>query len=64
MEAADATEKLTSTLNGYSMAASEATGIVDKLVAVDNVAATSTRELAVALQYSSAIANQSNLSLI
>ncbi len=62
MEAADATEKLTSTLNGYGMEASQATDIVNKLVAVDNVAATSTKELAVAMQYSAAVAKQTGVS--
>ena len=62
IESADATEKLTSTLNGYKMAASEAVTVVDKLVAVDNVAATSVRELTTALQYSAAIAGETGVS--
>ena len=60
--AGDATKYLTSTLNGYKMEAEDATSVVDKLVAVDNVAATSVRELATALQYSAAIANQTGVS--
>lgn len=63
MEVKDATEKLTSTLNGYNMAASDTVDIVSKLVAVDNVAATSVEELTTALQYSAAIANQTGVSL-
>lgn len=62
LEAGDATKYLTSTLNGYKMEAEDATSVVDKLVAVDNVAATSVRELATALQYSAAIANQTGVS--
>ena len=63
MSAAMSTEHLTSTINGYGLAASEATSIVDKLVAVDNVAATSVDELSTAMQYSAAIANQTGVSL-
>lgn len=63
MEVKDATEKLTSTLNGYNMVASDTVDIVSKLVAVDNVAATSVEELTTALQYSAAIANQTGVSL-
>ena len=62
LEAADATKYLTSTLNGYKMEAEDATSVVDKLVAVDNVAATSVRELATALQYSAAIASETGVS--
>lgn len=62
LEAAQSTEYLTSVLNGYGMEASRATEIVDKLVAVDNVAATSTRELATALRYSSAVAAEAGVS--
>ena len=53
VDAASATEYLTSALNGFKMEATEAVSIVDKLVAVDNAAATSVSELAVALQRSS-----------
>lgn len=35
MDANEATEKLTATLNGYKFSASEATNVVDKLVNVD-----------------------------
>lgn len=63
IETADATEKLTSALNGYGLAAEDASLVVDKLVAVDNVAATSVRELTTAMQYSAAVANQTGVSL-
>lgn len=63
MSSAEATEKLTSTLNGYKLEAKDAADVVSKLVAVDNIAATSTNELAVAMQYSAAIANQTGVSL-
>ena len=57
MDANEATEKLTATLNGYKFSASEATNVVDKLVNVDLIAATSAEELATALQY---VASQSS----
>lgn len=50
IENAQATEYLTSTLNGYQMEASKASHVVDALSAVDLKAATSTAELAEALQ--------------
>lgn len=61
VEAAEATEFLTSTLNGFEMEAEDAISVVDKLVQVDNIAATSTRELATALRYVAAVANQSGV---
>lgn len=57
MDANEATEKLTATLNGYKFSASQATDVVDKLVNVDLIAATSAEELATALQY---VASQSS----
>lgn len=45
------------------MEASEAESVVDKLAAVDLSAATSTTELATALQYVSSFANSSGVSL-
>lgn len=63
IEAAESTEFLTSALNGYNLEAEKAVGIVDKLVAVDNVAATSAKELATALRYSSAVASQAGVSI-
>lgn len=50
MDYNDSTELLTSTLNGYQMAAEESTHVVDALVSIDLAAATSTEELATALQ--------------
>lgn len=63
LSAAESTEYLTSVLNGFNIEAEKASSVVDKLVAVDNVAATSTAELATALRYSSAVANQTGVSL-
>lgn len=50
IESSQATELLTSTLNGYKKEANEAMHVVDAMSAVDLAAATSVEELAVALQ--------------
>jgi len=63
VEAADATEYLTSTINSFKMEAEDAVSIVDKLVAVDNIAATSTKELAVALRYVASVAGETGVTL-
>ena len=44
------------------MEAEEAIAVVDKLVQVDNISATSTKELATALRYSAASADQAGVS--
>ncbi len=62
LDAAQSTEYLTAILNGFQMEASEAEAVVNKLVAIDNIAATSAGELATAMQYSSAIANETGIS--
>lgn len=62
LESAEATEYLTAILNGYQMEAEEATSVVDRLIAVDNIAATSFSELARAMQYSAAVANETGVS--
>ena len=61
LDAAQATEYLVATTNGFGIAAEDASKIVGKLVAVDNIAATSAGELATALQYTSAVAKQSGV---
>lgn len=50
IESSQATELLTSTLNGYKKETNEAMHVVDAMSAVDLAAATSVEELAVALQ--------------
>lgn len=52
VESAEATEYLTSILNGFKMEAEDSVGVVDKLIAIDNAAATSVKELAIAFQKS------------
>lgn len=61
MSAADATQALISSLNGYKLAATEATGVIDKLIAVDNAAATSAQELASAMSLTAATAKMAGV---
>lgn len=63
MESSEATQQLTAILNGYKMQTSEATDVVSKLVNIDLLAATSTEELATALQRVASMANASGISL-
>lgn len=56
MEAAESTEALTATLNGFNLAASDAMAVVDTLNALDLAYATSAEELATALQRVSSVA--------
>ena len=62
VEAAQSTEYLTSTLNGFKLEAEDATMVIDKLVALDNDYATSVAEIAEALQKSSNSAQQAGVS--
>ena len=62
LDSAQSTEYLTAILNGFKMEASDAADVVSKLIAVDNIAATSAGEMATALQYSSAVANEAGVS--
>jgi len=58
MEAADATEKLTSIMNGFRIEAEETTDVVDKLVGLDNAYATSVDKISTSMKYSSNVAQQ------
>ena len=62
MESSQATELLTSTMNGYKFSVSEAIDVVDKMTAIDLKAATSTEELAVALSRTANMANNTGVS--
>jgi TP901 family phage tail tape measure protein len=62
LDSAQATEYLTAILNGFQMEASQAEDVVNKLVQVDNMAATSAGEMATALQYASAVAKEAGVS--
>ena len=63
ISSSESTQYLTSVLNGYQMSAEKAMSVTDKLVAVDNAAATSVNELAVALQRSSNSASMAGVGL-
>ncbi|MBE6700755.1 MAG: phage tail tape measure protein, partial [Ruminococcaceae bacterium] len=56
MDSATATERLTSAMNGYKMAVSDVSGIVDKFTSVDMAAAVSADELAEALSHTASSA--------
>ena len=56
MDSASATDRLTSAMNGYKLSVADASGIVDKLTAVDMAAAVSTNELAEALSHTASSA--------
>ena len=62
MDSAQSTEYLTSMINGFKLESEDVMGVIDKLVAVDNTAATSVEELASAMQRSSNVAQQSGVS--
>lgn len=62
IEASEATQLLTSSLNGYKIEAKDAMSVVDKISAIDLAAATSSEELAVALARTANIANDSEVS--
>jgi TP901 family phage tail tape measure protein len=61
IEAAQATELMTATLNGFKLSANDAMSVVDRLIALDNSYATSVAEIATALQYTAAVANQAGV---
>lgn len=63
MDAAEATESITSALKGYSLEAKSASDIVDKFFAVDMAAATSSSKLAVALSKCAANAKLAGISM-
>jgi len=62
LESAQASEYLTSVMNGYQMSVEETTDAIDKMVSVDNAAATSVGELAEALSRTSSVAQSSGVS--
>ena len=63
MDAAEATESLTSALKGYKMEVSSASDIVDKFFAVDMAAATSSSKMALALMKCAANAKLAGISM-
>lgn len=63
MEAATATENLTSAMKGYGLAVEDVSGIVDKLTAIDLKAAVTASDLAVAMSRTANSANISGVSM-
>lgn len=63
MESATATQRLTSALNGYKLAASDAAAVVDKLTAVDMEAAVSADGIAEALSHTASSAHIAGVEL-
>ena len=63
LDAAQSTEYLTAITNGFKISAEDAITVVDKLVAVDNIAATSAGELATAMRYTSVTAQQAGVTI-
>lgn len=61
IESAQSTEYLTAMINAYKLSVEDASSVVDDLVAVDNVAATSVKELAEAMQRSSLTAQNAGV---
>lgn len=62
IESSQATQLLTSSLNGYKLEAKDAMSVVDKISEIDLKAATSSEELATALARTANIANDSEVS--
>ena len=62
IESSQATELLTSSLNGYKLEAKDAMSVVDKISSIDLEAATSSYELATALSRTANSANNANVS--
>jgi TP901 family phage tail tape measure protein len=63
MDSAQATEYLTSIINGFKLEATDVEDVLSKLVALDNAYATSVSEISSAMQRSSVSAQQAGVSL-
>jgi TP901 family phage tail tape measure protein len=63
MESAEAANLLTSAINGYQMSAEDAIKVVDKMSAIDVVAATSSQELAQAMAQTASSAKIAGVSM-
>lgn len=63
IESSQATELLTSALNGYKIATEDAMSVVDKISSIDLAAATSSEELAMALSRTANSASDAGVSL-
>jgi TP901 family phage tail tape measure protein len=63
MDSAQSTEYLTSIINGFKLEAQDTQDVISKLVSLDNEFATSTSEIASAMQRSSVSAQQAGVSM-
>ena len=63
MNSEDATKRLTSALNGYKLAAQDASAVVDKLAALDSRAAVTAEDLAIAMSQTASSANIGGVSM-
>lgn len=63
VESAEATEHLTAVLNSYKLEAEDATKVVDKLVAIDNLSATSVEEMSLAFRKAAVSAAQAGIDI-
>ena len=63
VESADAAEHLTAVLNSYKLEAADATRVVDKLVAIDNLSATSVEEMSVAFRKAAVSASAAGIDI-
>lgn len=63
MQASESSEALTAIMNGFKLETEDAMEVVDKLSHLDLIAATSSEELAVALQRVSAYADSAGVSI-
>ena len=63
IDSAEATKALTSAMKGYKVEAKDATGIIDKLTAVDLVSATSSGSLATSMSETAVSANIAGVSM-
>lgn len=59
----ESAQALISVMNSYKLSASDMIGVVDKMVAVDNTSATSTKELSEAIQKVASSAQNAGISL-
>jgi TP901 family phage tail tape measure protein len=62
LESAQSTEYLTSIMNGFKLEIEDVASAVDKLIQLDNISASSSGEIATAMSYSAAVANQTGVS--
>lgn len=63
LSSSDATENLTAVLNSYKLEAKDAIGVVNKLVAIDNLSATSVEEMSLAFRRAAVSASDAGIDI-